>query len=181
MKYNPLQHPSLCLGLHASLSGHRCGLSMHNKLYAEPAKVGDLVQVYFGGGMLIWSRMLKSTWYKNHNAWLNEICLSFVIFSCFAYFQVGSSTWCMHFLTLANASKQVKEDYSQALQVELILMFITTVMLWLTKSSPIVHCIFNIPLLYFTDCCCAFMASTKVCWQVFSSHERHDEFYVCEK
>ena len=58
-------------------------------------------------------------------------------------FQVGSSTWCMHFLTLANASKQVKEDYSQALQVELILMFITTVMLWLTISSPIVHCIFN--------------------------------------
>ena len=103
-----------------------------------------------------------------------------LILFCFL-FQVGSSTWCMHFLTLANASKQVKEDYSQALQVELILMFITTVMLWLTKSSPIVHCIFNIPLLYFTDCCCAFMASTKVCWQVFSSHERHDEFYVCQK
>ena len=35
----------------------------------------------------------------------------------FKIFQVGSSTWCMQFLTLANATDAEKKHWSQALQV----------------------------------------------------------------
>ena len=36
----------------------------------------------------------------------------------FKIFQVGSSTWCMQFLTLANATDAEKKHWSQALQVQ---------------------------------------------------------------